>query len=360
MKARELEILPCELAQVRQFVELNHYSHSVNGVKISYCFRVVFDGAIIGGVIFGALSTTAWKRFANSEEKVIELRRLVLLDEAGRNSESRVVGWCLRWLKKHAPAIEVVVSYADPAQGHSGVIYRASNFQYLGVSAEDKGFRDPETGKTYHSRALRTKYNGDFKPFVKKLRDKHEAGLLEVCKLPGKHCFIFPLKKLNQKALAKTGKFGKIKFTRVFNRKQPKPKYQNNMANNNALIAIAAAATALAAAATALVSGDNSCGNVAATPSTDDAPAQDEAPAPAKRRGRPPGGAAPAETKPEPEAEQKVGKTLEELRALIEPLVKGGQGDEVKKVIAKYAPKLSEIDPKDHAAFSKDIEALSM
>lgn len=198
LKARELRISPCELAQIRRFVETHHYSHNVNGVKISHCFRVEFGGKLVGGVIFGALSTTAWKRFADSEEKVMELRRLVLLDEAGRNSESRVVGWCLRWLKKHAPAIEVVVSYADPAHGHSGVIYRASNFQHVGMSAADKGFRDPETGKTYHSRALRTKYNGDFKPFVKKLRAKHEAGLLEVVELPGKHCYTYAMKAKRQ------------------------------------------------------------------------------------------------------------------------------------------------------------------
>ena len=84
------------------------------------------------------------------------------------------------------------------ARSHSGVIYRASNFQYLGVSADDKGFRDPETGKTYHSRALRTKYNGDFKPFVKKLRAKHEAGLLEVVELPGKHCYTYAMKAKRQ------------------------------------------------------------------------------------------------------------------------------------------------------------------
>ncbi|MGL4666789.1 MAG: hypothetical protein ACRCWR_02525 [Saezia sp.] len=103
LKARELQISPCELAQIRRFVETHHYSHNLNGVKISQCFRVKFEGKLVGGVVFGALSTTAWKRFADSEEKVMELRRLVLLDEAGRNSESRVVGWCLRWLKKHAP-----------------------------------------------------------------------------------------------------------------------------------------------------------------------------------------------------------------------------------------------------------------
>lgn len=194
LKARELESSPCELSQVRGFVETNHYSHSVNGVKISHCFQVKHGEKLVGGVIFGALSTTAWKRFSDSEEKVLELRRLVLLDEAGRNSESRVIGACLRWIKRHDPVVEIVVSYADPAHGHSGIIYRASNFRYCGVTAKDKGFRDPETGRIYHSRALRTKYKGDYKPFVRKLRAKLEAGLLEIVELPGKHCYTYTMK----------------------------------------------------------------------------------------------------------------------------------------------------------------------
>lgn len=70
---------------------------------------------------------------------------------------------------------------------------------------------------------------------------------------------------------------------------------------------------------------------------------------------------APAETaQPESPAEPEVvGKTYEELRALIKPLVEGGQGAEVKQVIQKYAASLKEIQPKDHAAFEKDIAALS-
>lgn len=50
LKARELEISPCELAQIRRFVETHHYSHNLNGVKISHCFRVEYEGKLVGGV----------------------------------------------------------------------------------------------------------------------------------------------------------------------------------------------------------------------------------------------------------------------------------------------------------------------
>ena len=194
IKARDLQISQCGVSEIRDFVETHHYSKSINGVKISYCFKVEHQGVLVGGVLFGAMSTTAWKKFSDSEKKVLELRRLVLLDSAGKNSESRVIGYCLRHIRKISPQTKIIVSYADPHYNHVGTIYRASNFEYVGLSGKDKGFLDKETGKTYHSRALRTKYKGDYKPFVKKLREKLSNGELIPIDLPQKHCFIFRYK----------------------------------------------------------------------------------------------------------------------------------------------------------------------
>jgi len=137
------------------------------------------------------MSTTAWKKFADTEKKVLELRRLVLIDDAGKNSESRVIGHCLRTIKKIDKEVEIIVSYADPYYNHNGTIYKASNFEYIGLSGKDNGYLDKETGKIYHSRALRTKYKGDYKPFVKKLREKLENGLLEPFSIPPKYCFVY-------------------------------------------------------------------------------------------------------------------------------------------------------------------------
>lgn len=72
----------------------------------------------------------------------------------------------------------------------------------------------------------------------------------------------------------------------------------------------------------------------------------------------------PAETPAEPAEEPTGGKTYDELRAIIEPIVKDGKGPEVKKVIGKYAPgggglKELEKTPQHHAAFEKDIAALA-
>ena len=143
--SQQFRIELCERSQIRDFVESNHYSHNINGLKTSYCFRVVLksNNALVGAIIFGELSTTSWKKYGQSEKDVLELRRLVLLDECPKNSESYVVGFCLRWLKKNS-TYKVVISYADPEYGHEGT---ASNFKYLGKTSKDKVFIDLETGR---------------------------------------------------------------------------------------------------------------------------------------------------------------------------------------------------------------------
>jgi hypothetical protein len=193
VKVKDLLIEISDRQEIKNFVEQNHYSKSINGVKSSHCFSIKHDDKLVGAIIYGQMSTTAWKKFSDKESDVIELRRLVLIDECPRNSESRVIGQSLRWIKKHDKKLKLVVSYADPNYGHTGVIYRASNFKLIGMSGKDNGFQDIETGKLYHSRALRTKYKGEFKPFVKRLREKLEKGILIPISLKPKYCYVYSL-----------------------------------------------------------------------------------------------------------------------------------------------------------------------
>lgn len=134
--------------------------------------------------------------------------------------------------------------------------------------------------------------------------------------------------------------------------------------NKSIILALATAASALATAAAAVAEElGGACTGKPESPAPDPLPQAsttgDEAP---KRRGRPPTGGAAAEppATPAPAASAATGgKTYEELRDLIKPLVEEGRGEEVKKVIAKYGTSLKEIPADKHAAFEKDISALS-
>ena len=161
-------------SEVVDFIEENHYSHSINGVKVSHCFGLYYDDTLVGAGLFGVTATrNQWKPYGTSEESVLELRRLVLIDDTPRNMESYFIGKMLKWLKKNTK-IESVVSYADPNFGHQGIIYQASNFQFIGRTAKTRVVVLGE--RTYHDRALRTKYKGRLKPFAQRLVDAVETG----------------------------------------------------------------------------------------------------------------------------------------------------------------------------------------
>jgi hypothetical protein len=194
LQLKELLVAPTSRDEVRDFIEKWHYSQSINGLRVAHCFQLLTPwGDMIGAAIFGAMAMSGqYKRFAERESDVIELRRLCCIDETPKNTESYFIGKMLRWLKKNTD-YKVVVSYADADQGHSGVIYRASNFECLGFKKGGKIIM--WNGKRYHDKAVRAKdYSGKIKPFAIRLRQALEKGEASYVPAEGKHTYVYKLK----------------------------------------------------------------------------------------------------------------------------------------------------------------------
>lgn len=142
---------------VRKFLKKWHYSDYVN-IQAKHTFCLWKDGnfgipELIGVCIYTrpAGPSAGQSYWPQNPMAVLELRRLCLIDDTPKNSESFFVGWTLRWLKRHTDW-EYVISYADAEQGHSGVIYQASNFNYLGKTKPGKTLE--VDGKRFHIRTL--------------------------------------------------------------------------------------------------------------------------------------------------------------------------------------------------------------
>lgn len=177
---------------ITEFIETWHYSGSINGCIADYCYAL-FDttSEMKGAMFFGRMAmANQWRRFSESESDVIELRRLCCVDDTPRNAESYFIGRALRLLRKDWGG-RVVVSYADKEYGHSGVIYKASNFKYLG---DVKGAKVIiHNGKRYHDKAIRTKYKGELKPFAKVLVDALDRGEAYYKQTAGKSTYVYEL-----------------------------------------------------------------------------------------------------------------------------------------------------------------------
>jgi hypothetical protein len=195
-RVKDFIVLPTTIQQVRGFVEDWHYSGNVNGLRISHVFGLFYDSNLIGAMIYGPLGmANTWKKYADSENEVIELRRLCCIDNTPRNTESYFIGKTLRWLKNNTN-YKVVVSYADTFHNHQGTIYKASNFEYGGLTA--KGRIIEYDGKIYHDKCIRTYHedkegNKKLKPFAQKVKEALENGTAKYVKTPGKHIYLYKL-----------------------------------------------------------------------------------------------------------------------------------------------------------------------
>lgn len=65
---------------------------------------------------------------------MLELNRMAFDDVLPKNSESRCIAVSLRLIRKNAPHIKWVLSFADGAHCGDGTIYRASGFKLTGIS----------------------------------------------------------------------------------------------------------------------------------------------------------------------------------------------------------------------------------
>jgi len=188
----QYQVLPATRQEIQPIIEIWHYSKSINGVKGTYYFKLEDNGKIIGAIIFGRLAMAGqYRKYCEDESDIIELRRLACIDNTPQNTESFFISRCLRWLRQNT-RIELIVSYADSNYGHSGTIYKASNFKHIGMTS--RGRVITWNGKKYHDKTIRTKYKGKLKPFAQRVKDALESGQAKYVSQEGKHVYLYKLR----------------------------------------------------------------------------------------------------------------------------------------------------------------------
>ena len=159
--AKDLIVKPISASDANRIVKSLHYSGKV--VQNSQLHLGVFLNGRCGGAmqfgpsldkrkIQGLVSGTLWNEF-------IELNRMAFADWLPRNSESRCIGYAMRWIRKTYPHIKWVVSFADGTQCGDGTIYRASGFVLTGIKENDQIWEAP-SGETFNDTSVRPGIGG--------------------------------------------------------------------------------------------------------------------------------------------------------------------------------------------------------
>ena len=159
-----LKVIPSGIAN--PFVKRIHYSGKVVNNSCLH-FGAFLDGVLHGVMSFGPptdkrkvlglVEGTPWNG-------MLELNRMAFDDCLPRNSESRCISLAMKLLKKNAPHVKWVLSFADGCQCGDGTIYRASNFILTGIK-RNTTLRITEDGQVVHS--ITAYHHGTQKDFSK-------------------------------------------------------------------------------------------------------------------------------------------------------------------------------------------------
>ena len=134
-RAKEIivKVIPSKIANA--FVRKHHYSGKVAATSKLH-FGCFFENRLHGVISYGSsidkrkvlplVENTGWNEY-------LELNRLAFDDYLPRNSESRCLSISFNLIKKNAPHIKWILSYADGCQCGDGTIYRASGFNLTAI-----------------------------------------------------------------------------------------------------------------------------------------------------------------------------------------------------------------------------------
>lgn len=145
-------------------------------------------GTFIGCVLFArGASASLLKPYNLRATEGCELVRVALTTHAA--PVSRIVRIAIKLLRQRSPGMRLIVSFADPAEGHVGGIYQAMGWLYAGVTARTVEYLGPD-GKVWHNRMVsksgRKKVYGLERPV---LRVDQCQRLVQ----PPKHRYLLPL-----------------------------------------------------------------------------------------------------------------------------------------------------------------------
>ena len=118
----------------KKIILKNHYSRTW-GVSFGKINIGVFkEDKILGVAVFGLLkSPKSYKKYSKEieQDQILELNRMWLDDELGRNSESTLLSTSFKLIRNIDPNIKLINTFSDGRLG-CGIVYQASNFKYYG------------------------------------------------------------------------------------------------------------------------------------------------------------------------------------------------------------------------------------
>lgn len=111
------------LVEVADLLSREHY---LGPLRRGRAFAQLVNGEVVACMVWASPTS----RHLPCDGSWLELSRWCLTPAAGPNAGSRMHAAFVRQARHAMPNVTTLVSYSDPSVGHSGVLYRACNWQW--------------------------------------------------------------------------------------------------------------------------------------------------------------------------------------------------------------------------------------
>jgi len=144
LRTTEWEVRPITLSVAEHIVANHHYAGKGANTGI---FHGLFRRGenTCRGVAWWIPPTRlcAEASFQGDWKRVLTLSRLAVTPDVPPNGASFLIGQSIKRIRK-TRQWDCLITYADTGEGHSGAIYRATNWEYLGLTKPEQRFEDSE------------------------------------------------------------------------------------------------------------------------------------------------------------------------------------------------------------------------
>jgi len=135
----------------KEWFNKKHYAKR-SPSTISYCFGLFYNKKMVGVLCYGMPANGRCLMLCTEKYKgnVQELQRVITNDGLEKNALSFFISQTYKYLPKNT----IIISYADPNNGHNGYIYQSLNFLFTGYAGFNKEYLEPN-GKTRTDRYVK-------------------------------------------------------------------------------------------------------------------------------------------------------------------------------------------------------------
>lgn len=136
LRASEYVVEPIPLAMGKELVAAYHYAKGAANTAVARHGLFHRDDFMtcLGSALWMPPTENAGRAWwPSNPQGVLTLSRLVVDPSVPQNGASFLIARSVKLIRQD-PRWECLLTYADEAEGHTGAIYRAGNWEYLGMT----------------------------------------------------------------------------------------------------------------------------------------------------------------------------------------------------------------------------------